>query len=84
MRMEDIDLLISIQRSSYTLPVAYDYLCQEFENMLFFFFGVKDVIEEVGVTESDEKMLLRGLICSAANVIYLHNCFDQIRGSQTE
>lgn len=84
MRMENIDLLISIQRSSYTLPVAYDYMCRELENMLFFCFGIKDVIEEVGVTESDEKMLLRGLISSAANVIYLHNCFEQIRAANPE
>ena len=77
--MENIDLLISVQRSSYTLPVAYDYMCRELENMLYYFFGLKDAPEDVGETESDEKNLLRGLIMSAANVIYLNNYIECVR-----
>ena len=77
--MENIDLLISVQRESYTLPVAYDYMCRELENMLFFFFGLKDRPEDLGETDSDEKNLLRGLIMSAANVIYLHNYIECLR-----
>ena len=77
--MENIDLLISVQRSTYTLPVAYDYMCRELENMLFYFFGLKDAPEDVGETESDEKNLLRGLIMSAANVIYLNNYIERVR-----
>ena len=76
---ENIDLLISVQRESYTLPVAYDYMCRELENMLFFFFGLKEAPEDVGETESDEKNLLRGLIMSAANVIYLNNYIECVR-----
>ena len=77
--MENIDLLISVQRGTYTLPVAYDYMCGELENMLFYFFGLKDRPEELGETESDEKNLLRGLIMSAANVIYLNNYIEYLR-----
>ena len=77
--MENIDLLISVQRATYTLPVAYDYMCGELENMLFYFFGLKDRPEEVGETDSDEKNLLRGLIMSAANVIYLNNYIEYLR-----
>ena len=77
--MENIDLLISVQRATYTLPVAYDYMCGELENMLFYFFGLKDRPEEVGETDSDEKNLLRGLIMSAANVIYLNNYIEYVR-----
>ena len=84
MSMENIDLLISIQRNSYTLPVAYDYMCRELENMLAFHFGLKDTVEDIGITESDEKTLLRGLISSAANVIYLHSYFEQVRKSRAE
>ena len=81
--MENIDLLISVQRESYTLPVAYDYMCRELENMLFFFFGLKDRPEDLGETDSDEKNLLRGLIMSAANVIYLHNYIECLRKQGT-
>ena len=77
--MENIDLLISVQRATYTLPVAYDYMCGELENMLFYFFGLKDRPEEVGETDSDEKNLLRGLIMSAANVIYMNNYIEYLR-----
>ena len=82
--MENIDLLISVQRSTYTLPVAYDYMCRELENMLFYFFGLKDAPEDVGETESDEKNLLRGLIMSAANVIYLNNYIECVREQKQE
>ena len=82
--MENIDLLISVQRATYTLPVAYDYMCGELENMLFYFFGLKDTPEEVGETESDEKNLLRGLIMSAANVIYLNNYIEYVRKQSRE
>ena len=84
MSMENIDLLISVQRSTYTLPVAYDYMCRELENMLFYFFGLKDAPEDVGETESDEKNLLRGLIMSAANVIYLNNYIECVRQQKQE
>ena len=77
--MENIDLLISVQRGTYTLPVAYDYMCRELENMLFYFFGLKERPEELGETDSDEKNLLRGLIMSAANVIYLNNYIEYLR-----
>ena len=82
--MENIDLLISVQRATYTLPVAYDYMCGELENMLFYFFGLKDSPEELGETESDEKNLLRGLIMSAANVIYLNNYIEYVRRQNQE
>jgi hypothetical protein len=84
MSMENIDLLISVQRSSYTLSVAYDYMCRELENQLFYQFGLQDTLEDIGITESEEKNLLRGLISSAANVIYLHNYFEQLRRERME
>ena len=82
--MENIDLLISVQRGTYTLPVAYDYMCGELENMLFYFFGLKNQPEELGETDSDEKNLLRGLIMSAANVIYLNNYIEYLRKQSKE
>ena len=79
MTMEHIDLLISVQRKSYTLPVAYDYMCLELENQLFHRFGLKDTLDDIGITETEEKTILRGLVASAANVIYLNSYFEQMR-----
>ena len=84
MTMEHIDLLISVQRNSYTLPVAYDYMCLELENQLFHRFGLKADLEDIGITESEEKELLRGLISAASEVIYLNSYFEQLRRERME
>ena len=84
MSMEHIDLLMGVQRKSYTLPVAYDYMCLELENQLFHRFGLKDSLEDIGITESEEKNLLRGLISAAAEVIYLNSYFEQMRRERME
>ena len=84
MSMEDIALLVEMQQSSYTLPVAYDYFCGELENMLFYTFGLKPQPDRLGVTESDEKNILRMLISSAVNTIYMHACFAQLRSRPSE
>ena len=77
--IDDVGLLIEMQKNTYTLPVAYNYLCDELENVIYFIFGLKDQIDVVGVTGSDEKDLLGSLIYSAANVIYMHAYFQQLR-----
>ena len=84
MTMEHIDLLMGVQRKSYTLPVAYDYMCMELENRLFHRFGLKDTLEDIGITESEEKDLLRGLISAASDVIYLNSYFEQMRRERME
>lgn len=80
--IEDVGLLIDMQKNTYTLPVAYDYLCCELENNLFYIFGLKDTLDHLGETASDEKNLLRNLVFSAAHVIYMHACFNHIRAEQ--
>ena len=80
--IENIGLLITMQKNTYTLPVAYDYMCGEMENMIFYTFGLKENQEKLGETESDEKSLLRSLVSSAVNVIHMHACFTQIRSEQ--
>ena len=77
--MENIGLLFDIQRASYPLPVAYDYFCSELENVLFFIFGLKDTMEKLGSTQSDEKDMLSNLIYSAAIVIHMNARFNAVR-----
>ena len=72
--MENIIALIERQRKTYTIPVAYDYFCMELENMLYFIFGLTDTVEDVGVTQTHEKNMLRSLIVAAAQIIYLDRC----------
>lgn len=82
--MEDITLLTRIQRASYPVEVAYDYFCDEFENAVFFLFGIKETMEAYGQTESEEKELLRGILYSAAHLIYMHARLDAHRAKLNE
>ena len=73
--IEDIRVMIQMQRSSYPAPVAYNYLADELENMLFYIFGLKDQLDALGETASDQKDLLRDLIFSAAYMLRMRMYF---------
>lgn len=77
--MEDIGLFIKMQQHSYDATTAYNYLCAEMENIIFYIFGLKDTLEQLGDTQSLEKDLLCSLVFSAANVIYMHACMEGFR-----
>jgi len=79
--LEHIAQLRDMQIRSYTAEVAYNYLCDELENILFYIFGLKDKIDDIGVTKSDEKMLFRELIIAASNSIHLTSCFNTLKTS---
>ena len=84
--------LILNKGGSYTVPVAYDYFCEEMENILYFRFGLKDSVEDVGVTKmsglqyfkdrvegnSLEKEMLRSAITAVSHIVYLNRCFQII------
>lgn len=82
--IENIGLLIEMQKNSYTLPVAYDYMCNAMEATLRYIFGLQPTVDPMGETESDEKNILSSLIFSAANVIHMNACFNQIRLMEKE
>lgn len=74
--IENISLLIKMQKNSYSNEVAYDYFCCELENLLFYIFGIKDTVDELGSTTSDEKMLLKNILIAATNIIHLNSCLS--------
>ena len=75
--MEHInDLFLMLNHgNTYTVPVAYDYFCDEMENILHYRFGLKDSIDDVGVTSSLEKEMLRSAITAVSHIVYLNSCF---------
>lgn len=77
--MEHIVQLREMQQKSYPKEIAYDYLCDELENVLFYVFGLKDTIENIGHTISDEKVLFREVIIAASNSIHLTSCFNALK-----
>lgn len=73
--MENIIALSERQKKTYTIPVAYDYFCSELENILYYVFDITDSVARIGVTDSQEKTMLRSVIIAAAHIIYLDLCF---------
>ena len=77
--MENLSLFISIQKESYTVKKAYDYFCDELENVMEYVFGLKETLAEIGNDDNEEKTMLRSTIITAAYKIYLDCCFNVIR-----
>ena len=76
--LEHIGRFFAMQRKVYTDQVAYDYFCTELENVLFHRFGLKDSIEDVGVTQSLEKEMLRSAITAVSHIIYINACLNKL------
>ena len=76
--LENVNKLFARQQAVYTDAMAYDYFCMELENILYHRFGVKEALEDIGVTESVEKEMLRSAIISVSHIIYLNACFGWI------
>lgn len=76
--LEHINELFSILHggNNYTVPVAYNYFCEEMENILYYRFGLKDSIDQVGVTDSLEKEMLRSAVTAVSHIVYLNRCFS--------
>ena len=53
--MDDIRLLIGVQKRTYSAQVAYDYFCTELENVLAYIFGQKTALEDVTQENTDGK-----------------------------
>lgn len=79
MTLDDIALMMEIQKSSYDIAVAYDYFCDEFENLLQFVCGLKDKPDAVGVTQSEEKELLRTALLSITYKVYMDQYLNLYR-----
>lgn len=80
--MEDIKLILEIQRKTYEPEVAYTYLVDEFENVMGYVFGLKDQIETIGRNNHEVKVMLRNLIITIAHKAYLEMCFKYYRSEK--
>ena len=76
--LEHINKMFFMQRKVYSDLTAYDYFCMELENVLYYRFGLKDGLEEIGVTESAEKDILHSAIVAVSHMVYLNACFKHL------
>ena len=77
-RLDDLYHFIRLQQRTYPAERAYNYLCEELENMLYYVFGIKHSVDNVGVDSTDEKIMLRNTIITIAHKIYLDKCFEAL------
>ena len=77
--MEDIRLLERQGLEQYQPEQAYDYFCDEFENVLAGIFGIKAEMKPVGSHNTTIKSILRAAILAAVQKIYLDRYLDLVR-----
>ena len=77
--LEDIQLQITVQKSIYTPEKAYNYFCDELENVLHYSFGMIEALEAVGVEKSATKTMLRNTIIAVGHKVYLDKYFAELR-----
>ncbi len=80
--LECIHQLFFRQKEIYTNETAYNYFCMELENILYERFGLKQGIDDVGVTSSIEKEMLRSAIIAVSHHIYLNACFCILKNEE--
>ena len=80
--LENICQLFHMQKEVYTDQVAYDYFCFLLENMLRYSFGLQEDMEAIGVSQTEIKTMLRGVIIAVSYIIYLNCCFDAINDNE--
>lgn len=76
--LEHISVFFSLQQKVYADEVAYNYLCDELENILYHRFGLKEDYENVGVTDTPEKEMLRSSIIAVSHIVYLNACMNEL------
>ncbi len=69
--LDQVRLLLGVQQNSYSLAVAYDYFCDELENLLSYVSGTKPAPDIIGNTRTPQKDLLRTALLSITYKIYL-------------
>jgi len=84
MSMDDLYLMLSIQRQTYSSEIAYNYFCKELENVLSCVFSRKSEMDMVGVESTDEKIMLRNMIIAVAHKVYLDKLFSVLRAGSGE
>lgn len=77
--LEEIQQMFTLQEQTYDVQTAYNYFAHELQNTVLFRFGVTDVLQQLGVTESTAKEMLRSAVTAVAHIIYLHACFGAIK-----
>lgn len=76
--IDRINQLFILQVRTYDKQTAYEYMRLELENIIYYVFGLKATLDDIGVTHTDEKEMLRNTITTFAHKIYLELCLEAV------
>lgn len=77
--IDDLHLMLGIQRRTYKSQKAYDYFCAELINSLHYVFGLKKSLDTVGEDSTDQKLMLRNVIITVAHKVYLNKLCAELQ-----
>lgn len=80
--MDDIRLMMDIQKKTYDSRVAYDYFCCEFESVLRAVCAKESIPESSGVDSTEEKFMLRNTVIAVAHKVYLDKLFAALKKNE--
>ncbi len=81
--LDHIKQFIELQQLTYAPKKAYDYFCDELENVLTHVFGFNLEPVAVGQDSTDEKIMLRNAIIAVSHKIYLEKCFEAMSAEES-
>jgi len=84
MSMDDLLLMVEIQQRTYPAEIAYEYFRQELDAVLRFVFGSCGELDALGADATDEKIMLRNVIITAAHKLYLDQLFLALREERSK
>ncbi len=82
--MEDIRLMLQIQKETYETQVAYDYFCTAMEEMLSCISQNRQIPDVSAGAESAEKTMLRNTVVAVAHTICLRKQFALLQQKEQE
>ena len=77
--MDDVHLMLTVQRQTYPSQIAYDYFRTELNHVLDCVFSRTSELRTLDASATDQKVMLRNTIIALAHKIYLDKLFAVIR-----
>ncbi|MBR5301610.1 MAG: DUF1836 domain-containing protein [Clostridia bacterium] len=77
--MDDVHLMLTVQRQTYPSQIAYDYFRTELHLVLDSVFSRESELSALEAGATDQKVMLRNTIIALAHKIYLDKLFAVIR-----
>ena len=77
--LDDIQVLLSLQRKNFRVEESYEYFRSEFVSVLKYVFSLGEMPSPINEKGSMEKELLRNILVTVSHKIYIDLAFDLLR-----